>query len=226
MSDATLLPTDPRDYSVEATVAHAHRQSIIAAKRKAEAQFLVIGRHLYGLKQDDLWRALGHESFDELLADPEINLKRSTAYAMIRIWRVFGLPNEVPTDVLQQIGVDKLDVIAGPFEKAEPERAADLLSKAVTLAKSDLQDVVRPLAGGGPLTTEEQEAVKDRELAALVVRTLDGARVEQVVHFDRFRGLSLILKTKLGRASLRVWSHRGVSADVVELLEEVGDAER
>jgi hypothetical protein len=114
-------------------------------QRRAEIQkhFLELGRIFKEIRDNKLYRQLDHQTFDSFLGCPEISFRRSTAYALIRVYEVFVEKLKVNQELLAQVGRAKLQTIIPVVEK----NVEEWIYKAKELSRSDLQDEVRVTLG-------------------------------------------------------------------------------
>ena len=130
---------------IMASRAHDLRVELIQELHGVEKHFLSIAAILTEVHDKSLWK-FGWDGFDEWLADPDIPIKRRTAYRLMRAFRMFVQKLQVPEDRLLEIGTTKLDIIADVVE-GDPE---GWLTKGKALSKSDLKTEVR-IAQGRPI---------------------------------------------------------------------------
>lgn len=103
---------------------------------------------LYELQREELWRDLGHDSFEAWLASPDIDLGRSQVYALIECYRELVLEREVPLDELKGLEVTKLSQVLPALRREEVE-LADAISDCESLSRSDLREKYRKSGAGG-----------------------------------------------------------------------------
>jgi hypothetical protein len=126
--------------------AKVNKEQIHEAIYNVRANFLVLGKLLKENRDVGLWK-LEYDSFEALLGDPGIGLKRSTAYGLIQIVELYLDKLGVPADRVLAIGNSKLLAIASVVE-ADKE---GWLSQAEALSKSDLKIQIAE-AGGKTLS--------------------------------------------------------------------------
>ena len=101
-----------------------------------EAYNLEIGRLLYEINKAELYKNLGYDTFNSYIAQPEFHLSRAMAYMYKHVWERFVIELGIDPKELAEAGISKLQAVL-PF--AEPNNAADLISKAKGLSRSDLK---------------------------------------------------------------------------------------
>lgn len=120
---------------LQATEAFANARAIMSSKKDIESSFLRLA-YLLKLNRDlSYWKLLGHESFEEFLASPEISISRSLAYQLIYQYELYIEKLNRPEEELIEIGTAKLAVIS-PVVLKDPET---WLEKARVLSKSDIK---------------------------------------------------------------------------------------
>ena len=105
-------------------------------KKNLNYSFMAIGYYLHEIKDKKLYELLDYESFNSYISQPELAIKRSTAYKLIGIYEKFSLEHKVSHDRLLGIDYAKLDMIR---TKVDDENIDELLGKAESLSRSDLK---------------------------------------------------------------------------------------
>jgi hypothetical protein len=100
------------------------------------------GKALLEIHDKKLWEALDAESFEDLLARPELGCKRATAYADMRLVKKFG------DDDLAGIAVSRLNMIASIVTD---ENKKEWLEKALSYSWKDFINEVRKEKGKGEM---------------------------------------------------------------------------
>jgi len=146
----------------KATVGHNLQEEITEDSKHVMARYLRIGRNLRVFARNQLYAKLGFDSFDEWRAQPELNLSRSTSYALMKVFEIFVERLKVMPQRLQNIDWTKL---YGLSRVVTAENVDDYLSKAETLSRTDLQRelslVKARLAGKTEVEAEAQQDVLD-----------------------------------------------------------------
>lgn len=122
------------------TAAWARHQHIVALRRHIEETFLELGEALYHLEYGKEYKALGHDSFNAYLGDPEVDISRSLAYRLKGVYQRFVLELGSPPARLLETGAHKLDVIRPHVDEGNVD---EWLDTAATLSRSDLRYKVR-----------------------------------------------------------------------------------
>lgn len=114
-------------------------QSDVMAARAAQVRTWVpLARVLYDFHTSKAWEALGCESFNEWLGQPEVSLGRSDAYAMIAAWRELVERRGIPQNRLETLDVSKVAVVL-PAVKAGRVDVEQALADVAVLSRSDLR---------------------------------------------------------------------------------------
>lgn len=100
-----------------------------------EAYNLEIGRLLYEINKGQLYQKLGYDTFNSYIAQPEFHLSRAMAYMYKHVWERFVVELGIEPKELAEAGISKLQAVL-PY--AEPDNAANLISMAKGLSRSDL----------------------------------------------------------------------------------------
>ena len=130
-----------------ADIASKNRDAIIKHRDEIQFRFLVLGGLLQDCRDKLYWQRLGYESFAAFLGDPDITLKRSTAYNLINIYHKYSEGMGLPTERLAKIGSRRLQIIL-PVVETDPDK---WLGAAESMSKSDLINEVRAEKGKEPV---------------------------------------------------------------------------
>lgn len=109
-------------------------------KQNITQSYLLLGDRLGTIKDEQLYKAWGYETFEEFIKDPEINFRRSTAYNLVAIVERFR----------EHIMSNKLDIGYTRVVRLLPlpdNEAKTLLSKSPYLTASDFNDELREMRG-------------------------------------------------------------------------------
>ena len=97
--------------------------------------FLEFGRLLKDNRDKNYYEALGYETFEEYIANPELSLSRTTIYRFIRVFEVYVEKLKLPKKELALVGCSKLDLIKERVNKSNWKKWA---AKAQALSYTDL----------------------------------------------------------------------------------------
>ncbi len=184
-------------------------EAIERTRETANRTFFRLGYLLYRVKTERLWEAEGDESFDHYVARDGIDLKRSTAYKLSRLWETFGVRLGLPEPEIEEVArLDsvKLEMLA-PHLTAENWRGmvaeiAGLTRRDVRLRVQEIRRHGRPLTISQSMAdVENPEEYTQQNLAIAHFHA-------QVIDSVRFDGRGLTLVTDGGHV-LRVWAGQG-----------------
>jgi hypothetical protein len=136
-----IMPREPVDS------AFIRGEKIKSLKHDAERTFLELGQELYEFVQCRDFKALGMDTFEEWIAQPDVNISRTLAYRLMGIYETFVLQYEVPLAGLLEAGTTKLDKIRP--QVVDKMSALKWVNTASALSKSDLDlelDTLKPEA--------------------------------------------------------------------------------
>jgi hypothetical protein len=113
-----------------------------------------VGRHglrpLRVLVAEQLWKTLGHDSFEAWLADPVIDLSRSWVFTLVSVYSELVVLQKVPEESLRGLNPSKLqDVLPVVRKRALP--VGNVLADVESLSRGDLRERYR---SGGTGTTQ------------------------------------------------------------------------
>jgi hypothetical protein len=134
---ADLVPRASRE-ELEAREAHLAQERIKTIVRAMRRSWIELAGHLYHFHQHRYWKALGHDSIGDWLADPDIDIQWRYAYEMIQIYRIW-IDKRDMEDRVRELPVSKLQVVSGAVEKGriDPEEA---LADVESLSRGDLRE--------------------------------------------------------------------------------------
>ena len=132
----------------QSAVAHKNYEDLLTARMGAMANTIVTAKLLTENNENSYWKVLGYDSFEEFLAIPELKFKRSKAYDLIGIYKLYCQELGVDTDRLLKAGTTNLS-------RLMRRDAIDLvrsdtdgwISKAESLTKSDFAIVIAEAGG-------------------------------------------------------------------------------
>lgn len=142
-----------------ARAAHVNREKIIVLKQDIGIRFLMLAHLLKTNRDLSLYKFLDYDTFEEFLGDPDVSMKRSKAYGLIRQYELFVEKLGYSEEVLAGIGTSKLRVII-PVVESDPE---EWIGKAKALSKSDLITEVRAAQGRDVNIPGQETATLKRE---------------------------------------------------------------
>jgi len=149
----------------------------------------LLAKSLKEMRDSKAYRLLDCHTFNEFLGQPEVGLKHSAAYSLIRRYEIFVNHLKIPEPTLLAIDHSKLDIIAPVVEKNPDE----WVGKAEHLSARDLINEVRKEQGRAemvPATPPEDRPVSPapdsyREYVRSKPCCACGTTPAQYAHFPR-----------------------------------------
>lgn len=123
--------------------------------RRIRVVWTHLAADLYEFHQAQGWEPLGHASFAEWLAQPDIDLGYRQAVRMIEAHRELVIERALPIAQLEDVEITKLAVVMPAIKRGDTEVAA-ALADARTLSRNDLTDKYVHGRGNGPLDAEQE----------------------------------------------------------------------
>lgn len=130
----SLKPHEPT--AEEGALAYRLHGAIMDLKASIELRFWQLGQALKEMRDSELYKVLGAETFNEYLGFPELSLQRSQAYKFISICEQAERLQLAP----ERLALIDKDKLATALPKATPETIEDVLADCETLSRSDLQE--------------------------------------------------------------------------------------
>lgn len=144
-------------------------RSLVDHRACAERDFAIIAAELVTIHDSAIWRDLGFASWNEFLADPEINISRSSAYRLMQAyaaWKPFLDAGTITAEEYVAMGQYKAATLAPMVAGAEPERAAELAARARTVSVSSIRAERDAWDGKRPFTSHAGQYASAIRLAA------------------------------------------------------------
>lgn len=111
---------------------------IKAALHKGREAMWELAEQLHAFDERSGWRALGHDTIGEWLADPDITIKRTNYYRAVDAWRQLVVIRKVELPTLGALDLTKVD-IALPALKRGEAMLEDVISDVEVLGARDLR---------------------------------------------------------------------------------------
>ena len=142
------------------TTAESIHQKIILLKKDIGKRFYKLGAYLKQVRDFELYKEMGCESFEEYIGQPELSMKRSTVYSLIGVYEEFfsEKSNHLDIENIEEIDYTKLDKIRR-FKYLPKEEFSEWVEKARTLSLSDLNEEIRTV--GGRTLEDKDPRLKD-----------------------------------------------------------------
>ena len=130
------------------TTAESIHQKILLLKKDIGKRFYKLGAYLKQVRDFELYREIGCQSFEEYIGQPELSFKRSTVYSLIGVYEEFfsKKSNHLDIENIEEIDYTKLDKIRR-FKYLPKEEFTEWVEKARVLSLSDLIDEIKESEG-------------------------------------------------------------------------------
>jgi hypothetical protein len=138
-----LDPQDPTP--AQAQAAHEVASRIKTNILSMRTIWVQIAEDLYRFHDLDMWKDLGHSSFEQWLAQPEIQLGRRTVFNLIEVWRELVVNKGVQPRELMDVKISNVrDVLAAVRRGyVDPD---DAIADCRMLGRDDLRTKYQTLA--------------------------------------------------------------------------------
>ena len=111
--------------------------------------YMMLAKALYEHKMGEMFKTLGHETFEDFLAQPEISIPHGTAYDLIKAYRMFVIELKFTLDEIQSVDVTKTKALLR-IDIPNKTSAKEWIHKATTLSRSDLITAIQEYQGKDP----------------------------------------------------------------------------
>jgi len=129
-------------------------------KRRLEENFIALGQLLSHIKQRNLYRHKGFESFREFV-EAEYNIGSALAGKLVSVYELFVHELDMDDGTMQLIGLDRLSLVKPYVKKADWEVREDWLQKAEELPVNELKAHIKQI--------REQEKDTDRDIKDVLI---------------------------------------------------------
>lgn len=159
-----LEPSQPTE--AEAAEAFAAQEAIKATMRAARELWIDLAEKIYNFSEAKGWRALGYRSFEQWLADPEIDLNRRNAFYLIESHRELVVRRKVDPKQLAGLEVSKVREVIPAIRRGAVD-VEDALEDVRVLSRDDLRQRYSGIGanGAGPVGAEPLDADTEPEWA-------------------------------------------------------------
>lgn len=124
------LPDMFKDFEINKDVpeeeyAFKMNEMLLIAKRSSECMFLIIGRILKTIKDEELYLKLDYESFSQYLASEEVSYSRESAYLFIRSYEYLIQHLKLDPDAVGKMNIGRINNMIPVLKKVEEEQGMD-----------------------------------------------------------------------------------------------------
>ncbi len=154
---STLAPTPARELSAEeqqerALTCRKIEEGIMQDIATGRGALWLLAAKCYQFNQEEGWSALGYESQNEWLAQPEIGMSRTMFFRLVRKHRELRVFRDIPEETLMLLDHSKIDMVL-PIIETNARPIEQVLDDVKTLGARDLREeyvgVVNPRAPAG-----------------------------------------------------------------------------
>jgi hypothetical protein len=136
-------------------------QRIRAEVKEIRARWITLAQMLFTFNEQSSWQLLGYESFDEWLAQPHIDIPRSSAYKLMAMYREYVVKLGAAPEELAAFDQSKLAVVLPAIRRGKIGLKTALV-EAEQLSWRDLNERYgsqrRDSNGAGPDTSTHYDA--------------------------------------------------------------------
>jgi len=159
-TQGSLMPHPDEDEKM-GIVAYQHHQALVACRKMMGKALIEFSVHLREMRDRELWKVYGSESWAEYLAQPEISMDRTQADRLVKLVNVKDQLERQLGKKLDLEGIDEYKLTRGVVQCLEVDKetgeiknievAEELIEKARTLGGNDWAQVVEEnkVRGGG-----------------------------------------------------------------------------
>ncbi|RPH33500.1 MAG: hypothetical protein EHM90_06335, partial [Chloroflexi bacterium] len=102
-----------------------------------------LAKNLYEFHEEGSWRAIGYDTLEEFLAQPEVGISRTHFFRMTKMWRDLVVVKKLKPADLSEIEPSKVREVVPAIMRGEV-KPADALDDARGLSYSDVRIKYRP----------------------------------------------------------------------------------
>ena len=115
------------------------QRKIVTGCEAIRTLWVALAGYLYEFNGEQMWSALGYETFNDWLATPEIDLGRSQVFSLIEAYRELIVERGVDPEELSKLDVSKIAVVLPAIRSGEVDLET-ALADCETLSRSDLRE--------------------------------------------------------------------------------------
>lgn len=167
MTDLEPTAAITPEQQAAAQAAHEMDQTIRRIKRQITGLWVELAEALYHFRTGQMWRDIGYDTFEQWLADPQVELERRWVYKLTDAYRTLVIEEGVPRERVERLQVSKVNEVLPAIRRGQVDLET-ALSDAETLGRSDLEIRYRGLHSstpGQPDTSSRVETEHEPELA-------------------------------------------------------------
>lgn len=118
--------------------AFALYQMLLQAKRNQDYLFLGIGKLLKEIKDNELYRQLDYESFNEFVTSDELGFSRESAFLYVRVYEYYIERLKLDAEYVGKINLARLGQMLPLLKKLDnPEKEIEMVEEFSNLRQSD-----------------------------------------------------------------------------------------
>lgn len=128
----------------------AHVDAAFVLERKIKVSYAhvhvawwALSEQLYQFHEGGYWSALGYETLDEFLAQPDLGLSRRQFFRMTKIWRDLVVVRQIDPEKLAEIEPSKMREVAPAIMRGDVS-VDDAIDDAKSLGYRDVRAKYRP----------------------------------------------------------------------------------
>jgi len=120
-------------------LAFENSQKIIALKNNIEKDFMVLASLLIANHDNQYYKILGYDTWEEFLAIPEISISRSFAYKIMQVYRIWVIKYGVSQE---NLNIDNEKLFLASIQ-ATKDNYEEWLERARVLSRSDIRGLIK-----------------------------------------------------------------------------------
>jgi len=124
-------------------MAHSAWNALVAAKKSYDALFLVIGKLLKIVRDQELYKELDYENFSQLLESEEVSFSREKAYMYIKVYEYYVETLQLSEETVGSINVSRLSMMVPVLKQIEDR--SEIVEKIDEMSKMRHGDFVREI---------------------------------------------------------------------------------
>lgn len=122
-------------------LAHSAWSALVAAKKSHDALFLVIGKLLKIVRDENLYEELDYENFTQLLESEEVSFSREKAYMYIKVYEYYLETLQLSEEDVGSINVSRLSMMVPVLKQIDDRQ--EVIEKIDQMSKMRHGDFVR-----------------------------------------------------------------------------------
>jgi hypothetical protein len=120
-----------------AEYAHSAYQKLLLAKKQQDVLFLIIGKLLIEIRDENLYKHLNYETFSDFLYSQELGFSGESAWMYMRVYEFYINKLELSPNFVASLPISRLSMMIPVLKDSNKDEAVDQLEELSELRQPD-----------------------------------------------------------------------------------------